>query len=40
MQFAAIKDRVQSAASGLWAKRPGFMRGRSLFLTAGAGALV
>ncbi|MGQ0532567.1 MAG: efflux RND transporter periplasmic adaptor subunit [Caulobacteraceae bacterium] len=40
MQLTAIKERVQSTASSLWAKRPGFLRGRSLFLTGGAAAVV
>lgn len=40
MELTAIKDRVQGTATGLWAKRPGFLRGRSLFLTGGAAALI
>lgn len=40
MELTAIKERVQSAASRLWAKRPGLLRGRNLFLTAGAAAIV
>ncbi|MCA9268272.1 MAG: efflux RND transporter periplasmic adaptor subunit, partial [Planctomycetales bacterium] len=32
--------RVQSTASGLWAKRPGFLRGRGLLITGGAAAVV
>ena len=40
MQFAAIRERAQSAASGVWSKRPGFLRGRSLLLVGGAVALV
>jgi HlyD family secretion protein len=40
MELTAIKDRVQSTASGLWAKRPGFLRGRSLLITGAAAALV
>lgn len=40
MGLTAIKDRVQSTASGLWAKRPGFLRGRALFITGGAVAVV
>lgn len=40
MELTAIKDRVQGTATGLWAKRPEFLRGRNLFLTGGAAALV
>jgi HlyD family secretion protein len=40
MELTAIKERVQSTASGLWARRPGLLRGRNLFLTGGAAALV
>lgn len=40
MELTALKDRVQGTATGLWAKRPGFLRGRNLFLTGGAVALV
>lgn len=35
MELTAMKDRVQSTASGLWAKRPGFLRGRNLFIAGG-----
>lgn len=40
MELTAVKERVQSTASGLWAKRPGFLRGRSLLITGGAAAVV
>ena len=40
MELTAVKERVQSTASGLWAKRPGFLRGRSLWITDGAVAVV
>jgi HlyD family secretion protein len=43
MDMTPIRERVQnvrSTASGLWAKRPGFLRGRNLFLAGGAAALV
>jgi HlyD family secretion protein len=36
MELTALKERVQSTASGLWAKRPGLLRGRNLFITGGA----
>ena len=36
MELTAMKERVQSTASGLWAKRPGFLRGRNLFIAGGA----
>lgn len=36
MELSAVKERVQSTASGVWAKRPGFMRGRNLYITGGA----
>ncbi len=36
MELTAVKERVQSTASGLWAKRPGLLRGRNLFITGGA----
>lgn len=36
MEMTAMKERVQSTASGLWAKRPGFLRGRNLFIAGGA----
>ncbi|MBL8545985.1 MAG: efflux RND transporter periplasmic adaptor subunit [Hyphomonadaceae bacterium] len=35
MELTAIKDRVQSTASGLWDKRPGLLRGRNLFIVGG-----
>lgn len=40
MELTAVKERVQSTASGLWAKRPGLLRGRNLFITGGVAALV
>ncbi|MEZ5971594.1 MAG: biotin/lipoyl-binding protein, partial [Hyphomonadaceae bacterium] len=40
MELTAVKERVQSTASGLWAKRPGFLRGRGLLITGGAAAVV
>jgi HlyD family secretion protein len=43
MDMTPIKERVQtvrSTASGLWAKRPGILRGRNLFLIGGAAAVV
>ncbi len=40
MELTAVKERVQGAASGLWAKRPGFLRGRSLLITGGGIAAV
>jgi multidrug efflux pump subunit AcrA (membrane-fusion protein) len=36
MELTAVKERVQSTASGLWSKRPGFLRGRNLLITGGA----
>jgi HlyD family secretion protein len=36
MELSAVKERVQSTASGVWAKRPGFLRGRNLYITGGA----
>jgi HlyD family secretion protein len=36
MELSAMKERVQSTASGVWAKRPGFLRGRNLYITGGA----
>lgn len=35
MELTAMKDRVQSTASGLWAKRPGLLRGRNLYIVGG-----
>jgi HlyD family secretion protein len=40
MELTAMKERVQSTASGLWAKRPGFLRGRNLLITGGAAVVV
>lgn len=40
MELTAMKERVQSTASGLWAKRPGFLRGRNLMITGGAAVVV
>lgn len=40
MELTAVKERVQSTASGIWAKRPGFLRGRSLWISGGAAAVV
>lgn len=40
MELTAVKERVQGTASGLWAKRPGFLRGRSLLITGGGIAAV
>lgn len=43
MDMTPIRERVQSVqsrASGLWSKRPGFLRGRNLFLVGGAAAVV
>src|SRR5690606_10409914 len=40
MDLSAVRERVQSTASGLWAKRPGFLRGRNLFITGGAAVVV
>ncbi|MEZ5960035.1 MAG: efflux RND transporter periplasmic adaptor subunit [Hyphomonadaceae bacterium] len=40
MELSAVKERVQSTASGLWAKRPGILRGRNLYITGGAAAVV
>ena len=43
MDMTPIRERVQSVqnrASGLWARRPGFLRGRNLFLIGGAAAVV
>jgi HlyD family secretion protein len=40
MQFTVIKERVQGATASLWAKRPGFLRGRSLLLSLGGAAIV
>lgn len=40
MQLTAIRQRVQGATAGLWAKRPGFLRGRNLFLSLGGAAIV
>lgn len=40
MELTAVKERVQSTASGLWAKRPGLLRGRNLFITGGAAAVI
>ncbi|MEZ5957203.1 MAG: efflux RND transporter periplasmic adaptor subunit [Hyphomonadaceae bacterium] len=40
MELSAVKERVQSTASGLWTKRPGFLRGRNLFITGGAAVVV
>jgi len=36
MELSAVKERVQSTASGLWAKRPGILRGRNLYIVGGA----
>lgn len=36
MDLTAAKERIQSTVSGLWDKRPGFLRGRNLFITGGA----
>lgn len=36
MELSALKERVQGTASELWAKRPGFLRGRNLFIAGGA----
>ncbi len=36
MELTAMKERVQSTASGLWAKRPGFLRGRNLYSSPAA----
>jgi len=36
MELSAVKERVQSTASGVWAKRPGFLRGRNLYITGSA----
>lgn len=40
MDSTAIRDRVRGTAATLWATRPGFLRGRSLFIIAGLAALV
>jgi HlyD family secretion protein len=40
MQLSAIKGHAQETASRLWAKRPGLLRGRNLFLTGGVAAVV
>ncbi|MEQ1820504.1 MAG: efflux RND transporter periplasmic adaptor subunit [Terricaulis sp.] len=40
MELTAVRERVQSTASGLWAKRPGFLRGRSLLITGGVAAAI
>ncbi|MFN3465012.1 MAG: efflux RND transporter periplasmic adaptor subunit [Terricaulis sp.] len=40
MDLSAVKERVQSTASGLWAKRPRFLRGRNLFISGGAAVVV
>ncbi|MGD9967431.1 MAG: efflux RND transporter periplasmic adaptor subunit [Hyphomonadaceae bacterium] len=38
--MTAIIERARSTVSGLWAKRPGLLRGRSLFLAGAAAALL
>jgi HlyD family secretion protein len=40
MELSAVIQKARSAVSGLWSKRPGFLRGRNLFLTGGAAAIV
>lgn len=40
MDLKAVNERVQGAVSGFWAKRPNFLRGRSLFIAGGAVATI